>query len=58
MSLRSLRLAPADAALKRPVCVTIQFVMKPPYDAPITPRRFGSAMPCAISASTPVMMSL
>ena len=50
-------LAPAVAALKREVCVTIQFVMKPPYDAPMTPRRSASATPCATSWSTPAMMS-
>src|SRR5688572_7625931 len=57
-SLRSLMLAPDEAALKRAVCVTIQFVMKPPYDAPITPSRSGSATPAAIIESTPAMMSL
>ena len=41
-------LALDEAALKRLVCVTIQFVMKPPYDAPNTPRRSGSATPFAI----------
>jgi hypothetical protein len=50
-------LAPVDAALNRFVCVTIQFVMYPPYDAPITPRRSESAMPRRTISSTPIMMS-
>ena len=30
------------AALKRLVCDTIQFVMSPPYEPPVTPRRLVS----------------
>ena len=46
-----------EMALKRPVCVVRNAEMYPPWDHPIDPSRFGSTIPFAIRASTPLITS-